>query len=124
MEFEVSTSNRVDIVDITDRVSEYVTDTAETCTVFVPHTTAGVIVNENERRLRSDFETLLSRLVPQGDDYNHDQLDGNADAHLRSTLLGEHVTVPVDNGRLALGTWQSILFVDCDGPRTRRVVVR
>ncbi len=56
--------------------------------------------------------------------YRHDRLDGNADAHLRSILLGEHVTVPVEDGELALGTWQSILFVDCDGPRTRRVIVR
>ncbi len=124
MEFEVTTSEHVDIVDITDRVAEHVADTAKTCTVFVPHTTAGVVVNENERRLRSDFKTLLSRLVPRDDDYSHDQLDGNADAHLRSMVLGEHVTVPVDDGEPMLGTWQSILFVDCDGPRTRRVVVR
>ncbi|WP_423745049.1 secondary thiamine-phosphate synthase enzyme YjbQ (plasmid) [Haladaptatus sp. SPP-AMP-3] len=124
MEFEVTTSKRVDIVDITDRVAEHAPEAADTCTVFVPHTTAGVIVNEDERRLRSDFKTLLSRLVPRGDDYAHDQLDGNADAHLRSVLLGEHVTVPVEDGELALGTWQSILFVDCDGPRTRRIVVK
>ncbi|MFH5798601.1 secondary thiamine-phosphate synthase enzyme YjbQ [Haladaptatus sp. CMAA 1911] len=124
MEFEVETSNRVAIVDITDTVSEAVSDSADTCTVFVPHTTAGVVVNENERLLRSDFKTLLSRLVPRGDDYGHDQLDGNADAHLRAMILGEHVTVPVEDGELALGTWQSVLFVDCDGPRTRRVVVR
>ncbi|MCO8246614.1 MULTISPECIES: secondary thiamine-phosphate synthase enzyme YjbQ [unclassified Haladaptatus] len=124
MEFEVTTSKHVDIIDITDRVAEHAENTETTCTVFVPHTTAGVVVNENERRLRSDFKTLLSRLVPRGDDYSHDQLDGNADAHLRSMLLGEHVTVPVEDGELLLGTWQSILFVDCDGPRTRRIVVR
>ncbi|KZN26399.1 hypothetical protein A4G99_21315 [Haladaptatus sp. R4] len=124
MEFEVTTSKHVDIVDITDRVAEHAENAETTCTVFVPHTTAGVVVNEDERRLRSDFKTLLSRLVPRGDDYSHDQLDGNADAHLRSMLLGEHVTVPVEDGELLLGTWQSILFVDCDGPRTRRIVVR
>lgn len=124
MEFEVRTSKRVDIVDITDRVAEYVPETAETCTVFVPHTTAGVVVNEDERRLRSDIKTLLSRLVPRDEGYNHDQLDGNADAHLRSMILGEHVTVPVEDDELALGTWQSVLFVDCDGPRTRRIVVK
>lgn len=124
MEFEVDTSNHVDIVDITDRVEAGVPDSADTCTVFVPHTTAGVVVNEDERLLRSDFKTLLSRLVPRGEEYGHDQLDGNADAHLRAMILGEHVTVPVEDGELALGTWQSILFVDCDGPRTRRIVVR
>ncbi|WP_458206259.1 secondary thiamine-phosphate synthase enzyme YjbQ [Haladaptatus sp. NG-SE-30] len=124
MEFEVSTSKRVDIVDITDRVAEGVGDDADTCTVFVPHTTAGVVVNENEGRLLTDLEDALSRLVPEGADYQHDRLDDNADAHLRSMLLGEHVTIPVEDGDLQLGTWQSILFVDCDGPRTRRVVVR
>ncbi|WP_435153582.1 secondary thiamine-phosphate synthase enzyme YjbQ [Haladaptatus sp. DFWS20] len=124
MEFEVSTSERVDIVDITEQVNERVFTDAETCTVFVPHTTAGVVVNENESGLLADLKTALSTLVPEGDDYQHDQLDDNADAHLRAMLLGSHVTIPVESGDLALGTWQSVLFVDCDGPRTRRVLVK
>ncbi|WP_458188750.1 secondary thiamine-phosphate synthase enzyme YjbQ [Haladaptatus sp. NG-WS-4] len=124
MELDVETSKRVDIVDITNRVAEGVADDADTCTVYVPHTTAGVVVNENEGRLLSDLEGVLSQLVPEGADYQHDRLDDNADAHLRAMLLGEHVTIPVEDGDLLLGTWQSILFVECDGPRTRRVVVR
>ena len=125
MQLDVQTSERVDIVDVTDRVAEAVPDDLETgtCTVFVPHTTAGVVVNENERRLLSDLEDALESLVPRGESYEHDSIDDNADAHLRATLLGESVTVPIAEGELALGTWQSILFVDCDGPRKRRLQV-
>ncbi|WP_254526098.1 secondary thiamine-phosphate synthase enzyme YjbQ [Natrinema caseinilyticum] len=120
---EVRTSERVDIVDVTSDVAE--TIPAETddgiCTVYVPHTTAGVIVNEHESRLLSDVERALERLVPRDEEYGHNVVDDNADAHVRATLLGESVTVPIVDGDLALGTWQSILFVDCDGPRTRRL---
>ncbi|GAA0200705.1 secondary thiamine-phosphate synthase enzyme YjbQ [Haladaptatus pallidirubidus] len=124
MEFEVSTSKRVDVVDITEQIERRVFSDADTCTVFVPHTTAGVVVNENESRLLADLETALSSLVPESGGYQHDEVDDNADAHLRSLLLGSSVTIPVTNGSLALGTWQSVLFVDCDGPRTRRIIIR
>ncbi len=124
MEFQVSTSERVDIVDITEEVNRRIFSDADTCTVFVPHTTAGVVINENESGLLADLESALSQLVPEGSHYQHDQIDDNADAHLRSMLLGSDVTIPVESGDLALGTWQSILFVDCDGPRTRTVRVR
>jgi secondary thiamine-phosphate synthase enzyme len=81
------------------------------------------VVNEHERRLLADLERALERLVPRDDGYDHDAVDDNADAHLRATLLGEHVSVPVEAGELALGTWQSVLLVDCDGPRTRSLRV-
>lgn len=124
MELEVATNERVDVVDVTDRVAEAVPDEADgICHVFVPHTTAGIVVNEHERRLLGDIESFLEELVPRGDGYAHDAIDDNADAHLRATLLGESVTVPVRDGRLALGTWQSILFVEGDGPRTRQLAV-
>ena len=125
MELDVQTSDRVDVVDVTEGVSDCVPADLEsgTCTVFVPHTTAGVIVNENERRLLSDLEDALESLVPRGEGYGHDAIDNNADAHLHATILGESVTVPIVDGQLALGTWQSILFVDCDGPRRRRLQV-
>ena len=125
MEIDVRTSDRVDVVDVTSEVAAAVPDDLEsgTCTVFVPHTTAGVIVNENESRLLSDLEDALETLVPRGEGYDHDEIDDNADAHLRAMLLGESATVPVVEGELALGTWQSIMFVDCDGPRSRRLQV-
>lgn len=119
---EVSTSRRVEVVDITARVAEAVPEVDRgVCTVYVPHTTAGVVVNENESRLLGDVEDALGQLVPADGEYGHDAVDDNADAHLRSMLLGEHAAIPVRGGELALGTWQSILFVECDGPRTRRV---
>ncbi|WP_394742867.1 secondary thiamine-phosphate synthase enzyme YjbQ [Natronococcus roseus] len=125
MQIDVRTNERVDIVDVTADVTDAVPTDLEDglCTAYVPHTTAGVIVNEREDRLLSDIEDALERLVPRGEGYAHDAIDDNADAHLRATLLGESVTVPVVDGELALGTWQAILFVDCDGPRSRRLRV-
>ncbi|WP_248906937.1 secondary thiamine-phosphate synthase enzyme YjbQ [Halocatena marina] len=123
MQFQLSTNERVEYIDVTDRVTASLDIDSGLCTVFVPHTTAGVVVNEDEQRLRSDVERVLNELVPQGAGYAHDDIDRNADAHLRAMLLGEHVTVPVENSALVLGTWQSIVFIECDGPRDRRVSV-
>ena len=124
MELEVATAQRVDVVDVTDRVADAIPDNADgICHVFVEHTTAGVIVNEHERRLVGDIERALETLVPRDGGYDHDAIDDNADAHLRATLLGESVTVPVRDGNLALGTWQSIMLIECDGPRERRLTV-
>lgn len=125
MDVEVPTTERLDVVDVTGRVEDAVPDdvTDGVCTVFVPHTTAGIVVNEHERRLLDDLEAALERLVPRGDGYAHDAIDDNADAHLRAMLLGESANVPVQDGQLALGTWQSILLVEGDGPRTRRLTV-
>jgi len=122
-DFEVETESRVTTVDITDRVAETLPESATgTVTVFVRHTTAGVSVNEAEPRLLGDIERALEELVAETG-WDHDALDNNADAHLRSMLLGRSVTVPVIDGNLDMGTWQSILLVDCDGPRTRTVTV-
>ena len=125
MSIDVRTSERVDIVDVTSKVEAAIPDGREhgICTVFVPHTTAGVVVNEREDQLLSDVETALERLAPRGEEYGHNVIDDNADAHIRAMLLGESVTVPIVDGALALGTWQSILFVECDGPRTRQLRV-
>lgn len=123
MRFQVSTAGRIDVLDITDRVAEAVpADVDGTCTVFVEHTTAGICINEHEPRLLDDIETFVSELAPD-EGWRHDELDGNADAHLRSMLLGRSVTIPVTGGDLDLGTWQSVLFVECDGPRSRTVRV-
>jgi secondary thiamine-phosphate synthase enzyme len=125
----VSTDARSTVVDVTATVREAVADAAvgtgeRACTVFVDHTTAGVVVNEAEPRLLGDVESFLDSLVPD-DGWDHDALDGNADSHLRALLLGNSATVPVVDGDLSLGRWQAVLLVDCDGPRERtlRVVV-
>jgi len=125
MALQVATGDRFDIVDITDEVAAAIPDDfdAGLCTVFVQHTTAGVVVNEHEHRLLSDIEAALTDLVSRTGGYEHDTVDDNADAHLRTLLLDESVSVPVRNGALALGTWQSVLLVECDGPQTRSVTV-
>lgn len=122
--FEVETERRLDVVDLTARVRNRLPEGHDgTCTVFVRHTTAGVAVNEDEARLREDLRSFLADVVPD-EGWAHDDLDGNADAHLRASLLGPSVTVPVRSGDLDLGRWQSVLLVECDGPRTRTVDVR
>ncbi|WP_135852754.1 secondary thiamine-phosphate synthase enzyme YjbQ [Halorussus salinus] len=122
--FRVETEERTQLVDVTERVAEAVPDDATgVCTVFVRHTTAGVVLQEAESGLVEDIEEFVADLAPSDGDYRHDRIDDNADAHLRATVLGESVSVPVENGELALGTWQSVLFVECDGPRTRQVDV-
>jgi secondary thiamine-phosphate synthase enzyme len=138
VQLTVETDDRLTCVDVTDRVAEAAADALSSaagddggddspadalCTVFVEHTTAGVIVQEPESRLLGDVETFLRELVPDRDDYAHDAIDDNADSHLRATLLGESVSVPVRGGALALGRWQSIQLVECDGPRSRTVEV-
>jgi len=123
-DFTVETDAKTTVIDITDRVAEALPADADgVCTVFVNHTTAGVIVNETEQRLLGDLANALETLVPD-EGWNHDALDGNADSHVRAMLVGASETVPVENGELQLGRWQSVLFVECDGPRTRTVDVR
>lgn len=125
MPITVETAGPTDVVDLTDRVAASIPPdvAAGTCTAFVPHTTAGVAVNEAEPRLLDDVEAVLDRLVPRCDGYGHDAIDDNAHAHLRSILAGESVAVPVRDGSLALGRWQAVLLLEFDGPRRRDVVV-
>lgn len=125
MALQVDTTERIDVVDVTSDVASALPAEVDrgVCTVFVPHTTAGVVVNERETRLLSDLEEALERLVPREEAYAHNAIDDNADAHLRAMLLGASVSIPVVDGDLALGTWQSILLVECDGPRTRSLEV-
>jgi secondary thiamine-phosphate synthase enzyme len=122
--FTVSTDARLTTVDITGRVRDCLPagDGEQRCTVFVEHTTAGITVNEAESRLLNDIESFLDGLVDD-EGWQHDTLDGNADSHLRALLIGSDVSLPVVDGELALGRWQSVLLVECDGPRDRRVRV-
>ena len=123
--FEVQTRERVVFVDITAQVA---TEAARSgvrdgaVVVYVPHTTAGVTINENaDPSVRSDMTLALERLVPQSLPFTH--REGNADAHVKASLMGSSVTVPLAAGRLQLGTWQGVYFAEFDGPRRRHVVV-
>lgn len=122
----MSTKESIELIDITREVQALVSQgrvESGLCVVSTRHTTTGIVINENEAGLKSDILNLLDRLVPRGKGYLHDRIDHNAHAHLRATLLCSSVTVPIEDGALALGTWQSIIFVECDGPRRREVAV-
>jgi secondary thiamine-phosphate synthase enzyme len=121
----VKTSAHSQGVDITRQVNRAVADSGVKegwCEVFVPHTTAAVAVNEAaDPAVISDIINTLDKLVPWRGDYRH--LEGNAAAHVKSVLVGSTVRLPVEGGRLALGTWQGVFFMEFDGPRTRKVRV-
>lgn len=123
--FTVRTSGRTDLKDITGEVASVVSKYGVAdgaCVVYVPHTTAGVTINENaDPAVREDIAATLERMVPWNGPYRHSE--GNAAAHLKATLVGFSATIPVQSGRLVLGTWQGIYFCEFDGPRTRKVHV-
>jgi len=123
--FDVQTHRRAQLLDVTARVAEAVekSDVANgICHVFVPHTTAGVTINEGaDPDVARDLEKHLAHLVPQDGDFEH--AEGNSDSHIKTVLVGPSCTAPVRSGRLALGTWQAIFLCEWDGPRTRRVEV-
>ena len=125
-QLDVKTTSRVDLVDITHLVQKAVSEAkikSGLCTVYVPHTTAGVTINENaDPSVRSDIIKELNKIIPFDDNYAH--LEGNAAAHIKSTLTGCSETLLVEGGSLVLGTWQGIYFCEFDGPRNRRVMVK
>ncbi|MEN6372586.1 MAG: secondary thiamine-phosphate synthase enzyme YjbQ [Armatimonadota bacterium] len=124
--FTVKTSRRVEFIDITDQVAQAIRESGVTggvATVFVPHTTAGVTINENaDPSVVRDILAALDRLVPADGDYTHSE--GNSDAHIKSSMMGFSLQIIVENGRPALGTWQGIYFTEFDGPRSRKVWVK
>ncbi len=123
---QIQTKGNSEVMDITGEVKGIVKRKgvdSGTCVIFTRHTTTGITINENEPGLKSDILTFLNELIPKRGGYAHDRVDNNAHSHLRSVVLGSSVTIPVEGGDLALGTWQSILFIECDGPRKREACV-
>jgi len=123
---KLATNSRVELVNITQRVSEALRGAGiknGLLLVFTRHTTSALTINEDEHRLKRDLLELLEKLVPSDADYRHNEIDNNADAHLRSSLMQPFLIIPVINGSLQLGTWQSLFFVELDGPRNREVIV-
>lgn len=122
----VKTTRRIELVDITDRIQQVVTKSKikqGICFLFVPHTTAGITINENaDPSVKQDIIGTLNHLVPAGRGYSH--LEGNADSHIKSSLLGNCLHIFVEEGRLCLGTWQGVFFAESDGPRNRQVWLR
>ena len=124
--FNINTPARTVMVDITRRVQELVVSSgveSGICTVFIPHTTAGVTINENaDPDVVSDILMETNKLVPFSDGYEH--AEGNSAAHIKASLFGFSVQVIIENGRLVLGTWQGIYLCEFDGPRNRKVHVK
>ena len=124
MKLKIETSKRIELVDITSEILKEVRKSEipkGICLISTRHTTAGIIINENESGLREDILDLLNKLVPAGTGYRHDRIDNNADSHLRAVLLGASEALPILEGKLELGTWQRIFFAEMDGPRKRTV---
>ena len=122
----VRTARRTQLVDITREVEKLVSASGVSggvCHLYVPHTTAAITINENDDPdVPRDIETMLDRLVPKDAGYKH--YEGNADAHIKSTLVGVAQIVHIEGGRLQLGRWQAIFFCEFDGPRQREVRVK
>ena len=124
--FQVSSRERCQFIDITSSVRQAVRAAGVSeglCTVFVPHTTAGVTINENaDPSVVRDMLMELEKIVPFRDGYAH--REGNSAAHIKASLVGSSISVIIDNNKLVLGTWQGIYLCDFDGPRTRKVHIQ
>jgi len=124
--FKVKTGRRAEFVDITAQVQGIVRDSGigeGVCHIYVPHTTAGLTINENaDPAVPADIIAHLEKLVPRSGDYRH--AEGNSDSHIKASMMGFSETVLVENGALVLGTWQCLYFCEFDGPRNRTVYVQ
>ena len=125
-QLRVQTKSKTELVDITQGVQRLVTESgvrSGICHVYVPHTTSGITINENtDPNVGRDILKELNKVIPFDDNYGHSE--GNSAAHIKSTLVGVSKSVIVEEGRLALGTWQAIFYCEFDGPRDRRVYVK
>ena len=124
-EIKVVSKKRIDMIDITSDIQKFIEDIGiqkGLVVVYVPHTTAGITINEGaDPSVQRDIIETLKKLVPETGDYRH--MEGNSDAHIKASILGSSVTVLIENNNLVLGTWQHIFFFEGDGPRHRKVYV-
>ncbi len=122
----VKTSSREEMVDIRAEVEKIVKERGiknGVCYIYVPHTTAGVTINEGaDPSVKKDILYALKKIAPPTEAYSH--IEGNADSHIKATLVGSSASVFIEGGRLILGQWQSIFFCEFDGPRTRKVYIK
>lgn len=120
---KISTKNKEELIDITNEVEKRIKSKTGICCIFLRHASAGLYINENESGLKEDFLNLLNKIIPNGKGYKHNKHDNNATAHLKASLLGQSVFVPLKEGKLMLGTWQRIFLAEFDGPREREIIV-
>ena len=126
VQFNVRTSARMQFINIDNQIHDAIKKSGVTdgiCVVFVPHTTAGVTINENaDPDVVRDMIMEMNKVIPHQDGYHH--VEGNSAAHIKSSLFGPSVSLIIEGGRIIYGTWQSVYFCEFDGPRTRRVFVK
>jgi secondary thiamine-phosphate synthase enzyme len=135
-DFEINTFKKTNFIDITNEVRNSINlglnkqdfDNRESssksglCLIYTPHTTAGIIINENaDPDVALDIQNFLNGIIPAGIKFNH--AEGNSDAHIKSSIIGNSRIVPILNGKLLLGRWEGIFLCEFDGPRTRKVIV-
>ncbi len=121
---DITTKNRIELINITIQIISLIHDhdiTNGIVNISTEHTTSAIIINEDEENLKMDIKNYLEKVVPK-DNYHHDRIDNNASSHLRALLLSPSETLPIIDGYLNLGTWQSIFFIELDGPRAIRNV--
>ena len=125
-EIILSTSKKQELIDITEKINSTIKKSKiknGLCSVFAAHATAAIIINENaDPNICLDLLDALSKIVPQGI-WRHDKMDGNADSHIKSAILGPSETIPIKNSKLCLGQWQSVMFAELDGPRQNRKII-
>lgn len=125
-QLNIETKKRIEMLDITTDISRVVKESGilrGICYIYVPHTTAAVTINENaDPDVPRDILDKLNELVPDDGKYRH--REGNADAHVKASIIGPQVAVMVENSTLVLGTWQAVFFCEFDGPRRRNVIVK
>jgi len=125
-QINVNTSKRSQLIDITSQVSEIVVESrvaSGNVRIFIPHTTAAVTINEAaDPSVRSDIANYLEKLIPVNSGFAH--MEGNSDAHIKSSLVGASEYLIIEDSRLVLGTWQGIYFCEFDGPRSRRAIIK
>ena len=136
MELTINTNKHHELIDITQRVKDFIKQSNikdGACLIYTKHTTTSIIINEKEERLLEDIKEFLGKLAPVNKKYKHDEIEKrncppdepeNGHAHLKSILLGSSKIIPIKDKELELGQWQNIFFCEFDGPRTRKVILK
>ena len=119
---KLDTNRNFEIIDITSKINDLIDVENGIISVFSKHSTSAIAVNEKEPGLLIDLEEALNRIITDKHSYYHDRIDNNARSHLKSFLLSSGECLPIRNGRLDLGTWQSVFFIELDGPRNGRTI--
>ncbi|MFO7180982.1 MAG: secondary thiamine-phosphate synthase enzyme YjbQ [Pseudomonadota bacterium] len=125
--FTVSSTQKHEVLDVTGEVTRFVRETGcknGVCTVYTPHATAAITINENDDpNIGVDLMRALGNAIPEHDGWLHDRVDDNAAAHIKAAIVGPSESIPIIDGRLALGTWQNVFLCEFDGPRANRRVL-